>query len=71
MSPSATRSYMLSEKHKGMNMAKGIVRIKDGWTIQDSAIVLFPDGKEMEMPEDRYRKAGHAPAFELLPWRDE
>jgi hypothetical protein len=62
---------LVGVKHGEKSMAKGIARIKDGWAVQDSAIVLFPDGKEMEMPEDRYRKAEHTPAFEELPFRDE
>ena len=31
-------------------MAKGIRRIKDGWGDQDSVLVKYADGAEMEIP---------------------
>jgi hypothetical protein len=35
-------------------MAKGIRRIKGGWGDQDSVLVKYPDGAEMEIPASQY-----------------
>jgi hypothetical protein len=48
-------------------MARGICKIKNGWANQDSAWVRYDDGTKLEMPEDKYREAGHQPPFEQLP----
>lgn len=52
-------------------MARGIHRIKDGWTTEHSVIVDYDGIMQIEMPESRYNKAGYAPPFEDLPWSNE
>ena len=48
-------------------MARGICKIKNGWVTQDSAWVRYDDHTFLEVPEDKYREAGHQPPFEQLP----
>ena len=48
-------------------MAKGIRRIKDGWGDQDSVLVKYPDGVEMEIPASQYVAQGHHPSIDALP----
>ena len=48
-------------------MAKGIRRIKDGWGDQDSVLVRYPRGAEMEMPSSQYVAQGHHPPITALP----
>ncbi|MGY4155587.1 hypothetical protein ACVINW_001429 [Bradyrhizobium sp. USDA 4461] len=54
------RSYLAT-------MAHGICKITNGWGNQDSAWVRYGDGTKLEVPEDKYREAGHTPPFEQLP----
>jgi hypothetical protein len=48
-------------------MAKGIRRIKDGWGDQDSVLVKYSDGAEMEIPASQYVAQGHHPPIDALP----
>ena len=48
-------------------MARGICKIKNGWANQDSVWVRYDEGQKLEIPEDKYRAAGHQPPFEQLP----
>jgi hypothetical protein len=50
-------------------MAKGIRRIKGGWGDQDSVLVKYPDGAEMEIPASQYLAQGHHPPLDALPVR--
>jgi len=50
-------------------MAKGIRRIKDGWGDQDSVLVKYADGAEMEIPASQYVAQGHHPPIDMLPMR--
>ena len=50
-------------------MAKGIRRIKNGWRDQDSVLVKYPDGAEMEIPASQYVAQGHHPSIDALPVR--
>ena len=50
-------------------MAKGIRRIKGGWGDQDSVLVKYPDGTEMEIPASQYQAQGHHPPLDVLPVR--
>ena len=51
-------------------MAVGIRKTKNGWGDQGSVLVRYPDGTEMDIPEDRYRLEGYQPPYEDLPWAD-
>ncbi len=51
-------------------MAVGIKRIRDGWATQHSVIVRYPDGQEMEIPQDRYESERYQPPFNQLPWSE-
>jgi hypothetical protein len=56
------------ERHYPASMApRGICKIKDGWANQDSAWVRYDNGDKHEMPENKYREAGHEPSFDELP----
>ena len=48
-------------------MATGIRKIKNGWGDQDSVIVRYPNGAEMEMPSSQYMAQGHHPKITALP----
>jgi hypothetical protein len=50
-------------------MAKGTRRIKDGWGDQDSVVVKYPNGSEMEIPASQYVAQGHKPPICELPVR--
>ena len=50
-------------------MAKGIRIIKNGWGDQDSVLVKYPDGAEMEIPAGQYVAQGHHPPIDALPVR--
>ena len=50
-------------------MAKGIRRIKNGWGDQDSVLVKYPDGAEMEIPASQYVAQRHHPPIDALPVR--
>ena len=50
-------------------MAKGIRRIKNGWGDQDSVLVKYPNGAEMEIPASQYVAQGHHPPINALPVR--
>jgi hypothetical protein len=52
-----------------VTMAKGIRRIENGWGNQDSVLVKYPDGTEMEIPARQYVAQGHHPPIETLPVR--
>jgi len=58
----------LSSK-QGAAMAKGIRRITDGWGDQDSVLVKYPDGAEMEIPASQYVAQRHHPPIDALPVR--
>jgi hypothetical protein len=57
---------MLSGK-QGAAMAKGIRRIKNGWGNQDSVLVKYANGAEMEIPATQYVAQHHIPPIEALP----
>jgi hypothetical protein len=59
---------MLSRKQVA-TMAKGNRRIKDGCSDQDSVLVKYPDGAEMEIPASQYVAQGHHPPIDALPMR--
>jgi hypothetical protein len=59
---------MVSRKQVA-TMAKGIRRIEKGWGNQDSVLVKYPDGAEMEIPARQYVAQGHQPPIEMLPVR--
>ena len=48
-------------------MAKGLCRIKDGWTNEDSVWVEYDDGQRQEIPASRYVKQGYGPPLGQLP----
>ena len=48
-------------------MAKGIRKIKGGWGNQDSVLVKYPNGAEMEIPASQYVAQGHHPLIDALP----
>ena len=48
-------------------MAKGIRKIKNGWGNQDSVLVKYQDGAEMEIPVSQYVAQGHHPRIDALP----
>ena len=50
-------------------MAKGIRRIKNGWGDQDSVLVKYDHGAEMEIPASQYVAQGHQPHIDTLPVR--
>ena len=50
-------------------MARGVRRIKGGWGDQDSVLVKYPDGAEMEIPASQYVAQGHLPPIDMLPVR--
>jgi hypothetical protein len=50
-------------------MAKGIRRIKNSWGDQDSVLVKYAHGAEMEIPASQYVAQGHYPPIEMLPVR--
>jgi hypothetical protein len=50
-------------------MAKGIRIIKNGWGDQDSVLVKYPDGAEMEIPAGQYVAQRHHPPIDALPVR--
>jgi hypothetical protein len=50
-------------------MAKGIRRIKNGWGDQDSVLVKYPDGAEMEIPASQHVAQGQHPPIDALPVR--
>lgn len=52
-------------------MAKGIYRVKDGWATEDSVLVRYDDGKELEISAHQYQLDGYAPHFDQLPWKPE
>lgn len=43
-------------------------RIKDGWGIEHSVRVQYPDGRVLEISESEYRDLQFQPAFEDLQW---
>jgi hypothetical protein len=47
-------------------MAKGIRRIEKGWDDQDSVLVKYPDGVEMEIPASQCVAQGHHPQIDAL-----
>jgi hypothetical protein len=57
---------MLGGKEVG-TMAKGIYKIKGGWGDQDSVLVKYAHGAEMEIPASQYVAQGHNPPIEMLP----
>ena len=59
----------LHSAKQGASMAKGIRRIKNGWGDQDSVLVKYPDGAEMEIPASQYVAQGHHPPIDALPVR--
>jgi hypothetical protein len=50
-------------------MAKGICKIRGGWGDQDSVLVKYAHGAEMEIPASQYVAQGHYPPIEMLPVR--
>lgn len=40
-----------------------------GWGSQHSVVVLYDDGRSLEVPEETYRAAGYKPPFEHLLWQ--
>ena len=48
-------------------MATGVCTIKNGWGSQDSVLVRYPHGVEMEMPSSQYVAQGHQPPIDALP----
>ena len=50
-------------------MAKGIRRIKSGWGDQDSVLVKYADGAEMQIPASQYVAQRHHPPIDALPVR--
>lgn len=50
-------------------MPVGTARINMGWGGQHSVVVLYDDGKSLEMPEETYRRAGYKPRFDDLMWQ--
>ena len=44
-------------------MTRGIYRERNGWGTQHSARILYDDGDEKDLPEDRYRAQGYDPPF--------
>jgi hypothetical protein len=50
-------------------MTRGIYRELNGWGAQHSAHILYDDGDEVDLPEDRYRAQGYDPPFDRLPWK--
>jgi hypothetical protein len=50
-------------------MAKGVYRLKGGWGDQDSVLVKYAHGAEMEIPASQYVAQGHKPPIEMLPAR--
>ncbi len=50
-------------------MAKGIYKIKGGWGDQDSVMVKYAHGAEMEIPASQYVTQGHRPPIDALPVR--
>jgi hypothetical protein len=50
-------------------MTRGIYRELNGWGNQHSARILYDDGDEVDLPEERYRAQGYYPPFDKLPWK--
>ena len=50
-------------------MTRGVYRELNGWGVQHSAHILYDDGDEVDLPEDRYRAQGYDPPFDKLPWK--
>jgi hypothetical protein len=48
-------------------MATGIRKINNGWGNQDSVLVKYPHGAEMEIPASQYVAQGHHPPIDALP----
>jgi hypothetical protein len=48
-------------------MPRGICKIRNAWSNQDSAWVRYDDGTELQLPENKYREAGYEPPFDDLP----
>jgi hypothetical protein len=59
---------MLGAK-QGTAMAKGIRRIENGWGNQDSVVVKYPNGSEMEIPLSQYVAQRHKPPIGEPPVR--
>jgi hypothetical protein len=59
-------------RRRGGTMAPhGVYREHKDWSNQDSARVRYDDGKELDIPEDRYRLEEYQPQFDDLPWKGE
>jgi hypothetical protein len=50
-------------------MAMGIRKIKGSWGNQDSVLVKYPNGAEMEIPASQYVAQEQHPLIDALPVR--
>jgi hypothetical protein len=48
-------------------MPRGKCKIKDGWAGEDSVIIVYDDGTELEVPASRYEAQGYEPPIASLP----
>jgi hypothetical protein len=48
-------------------MTRGLCRMRSGWATEDSVLVEYDDGKQLEVPASQYVANGYEPPIDDLP----